>query len=104
MPFVEVCEKGELTPGQMKGVEVDDQYVMVVNDAGTYRALNGICTHERAELDEGFYLAGRVTCPLHSSQFDLESGECLSPPATESLDVYEVKVEDDTVFVKVEAT
>jgi len=92
----------EVPPGTMKMAWVDgtDQ-VLVVNSNGDLRAVQGICSHEYFELDKGFLTAGTLTCALHLSRFDLESGEPLDPPAELPLAVYFVVVEDGRILIEV---
>ena len=48
--------------------------------------------------------AGRhscIECPLHAGQFDVRTGEPISPPAAEPIAKYPVVIEDDTVYVDV---
>ncbi len=97
-----VCTLPELPPGTMKGIEVEGRRVLVVNLDGTIHAWDGTCTHEEADLSTGFLLGDRVTCPLHLSQFDLTSGEAVNPPAEKPLKRYNVKMENDQLYVEVE--
>ncbi len=97
-----VCTLPELPPGTMKGIEVEGRRVLVVNLDGTIHAWDGTCTHEEADLSTGFLLGDRVTCPLHLSQFDLNSGEAVNPPADKPLKRYNVKVENEHLYVEVE--
>ncbi len=97
-----VCTLPELPPGTMKGIEVEGRRVLVVNLDGTIHAWDGTCTHEEADLSTGFLIGDRVTCPLHLSQFDLTSGEAVNPPAEKSLKRYNVKIENDQLYVEVE--
>ena len=92
----------EVPDGTMKMAFVDgtDQ-VLVVHSNGEFSAMQGICTHEYFELDKGFLTAGTLTCALHLSRFDLDSGEPLDPPAEEPLAVYPVVVEDGRVVIEV---
>jgi 3-phenylpropionate/trans-cinnamate dioxygenase ferredoxin subunit len=92
----------EVPAGTMKMAFVDgtDQ-VLVVNSGGALSAMQGVCTHEYFELDKGFLTAGTITCALHLSRFDLESGEPLDPPAEIPLAIYEVVVEDGRVLIEV---
>jgi len=92
----------EVPEGTMKMAWVDgtDQ-VLVVNSGGDIRAMQGVCSHEYFELDKGFLTAGTLTCALHLSRFDLESGEPLDPPAELPLAVYSVVIEDDRVLIEV---
>jgi nitrite reductase/ring-hydroxylating ferredoxin subunit len=92
----------EVPDGTMKMAWVDgtDQ-VLVVNVGGEIRALQGICSHEYFELDKGFLTAETLTCALHLSRFDLESGEALDPPAELPLAVYPVVIENGRVFIEI---
>ena len=88
--------------GTMKMAWVDgtDQ-VLVINSNGDLYAVQGTCSHEYFELDNGFLTAGTLTCALHLSRFDLENGEPLDPPAEMPLAVYEVVVEGDRILIEV---
>jgi nitrite reductase/ring-hydroxylating ferredoxin subunit len=92
----------EVPDGTMKMAWVDgtDQ-VLVVNVGGQIRAVQGICSHEYFELDKGFLTADTLTCALHLSRFDLESGEALDPPAELPLAVYPVIVENGRVLIEI---
>jgi len=92
----------EVPDGTMKMAYVDgtDQ-VLVVHTNGEYFATQGICSHEYFELDKGFLTAGTLTCALHLSRFDLESGEPLDPPAELPLAVYPVVIEAGRVLIEV---
>jgi len=102
MRRIDLLGADEVPEGTMTMAFVDgtDQ-VLVVNTGGTFRALQGICSHEYFELDKGFLTAGTLTCALHLSRFDLDDGEPLDPPAEEPLAVYSVVVEDGRVIIEV---
>ena len=92
----------EVPDGTMKMAWVDgtDQ-VLVVHTNGRLYAMQGICSHEYFELDKGFLTAGTLTCALHLSRFDLETGEALDPPAELPLAIYPVVVEDGRILIEV---
>jgi len=85
---------------QMAWVDGTDQ-VLVVNTGGTIRAMQGICSHEYFELDKGFLTRDSLTCALHMSRFDMETGDALDPPAELPLLMYPVTVEDGRVLIDV---
>ena len=85
---------------QMAWVDGTDQ-VLVVNMGGTIRAMQGICSHEYFELDKGFLTRDSLTCALHMSRFDLETGDALDPPAELPLLMYPVTVEDGRVLIDI---
>jgi nitrite reductase/ring-hydroxylating ferredoxin subunit len=99
--FVEVAAVENLTDGQMVGVEVNGERVLVANIGGEFYAIGGVCTHEKANLDEGSLCEGVVYCPLHFSAFDVRSGEVLGPPADRPTPTYQVKVSNGRLLVSV---
>lgn len=99
--FVEVCAEDELADGEKVAFEIDGQRVMLARVAGSYYAINSVCTHERAFLDEGAIVDNVVFCPLHYSSFDLRTGCVLGPPADKPTPTYGVRVENGMVLVSV---
>ena len=85
---------------KMAWVDGTDQ-VLVVHTNGRIYAMQGICSHEYFELDKGFLTAGTLTCALHLSRFDLETGEPLDPPAELPLAVYPTVVENGRILIEV---
>jgi nitrite reductase/ring-hydroxylating ferredoxin subunit len=99
MEFVEVGSADQVGEGQKQAVQIGGKRVVVVRVEGQLYALGGICTHERANLDEGTLMGYELYCPLHFSCFDVRTGEALSPPADKETAVYAVKVEDGKLLV-----
>jgi 3-phenylpropionate/trans-cinnamate dioxygenase ferredoxin subunit len=100
---IDLCAADEVPPGTMKLCEVEDELVLVTNLDGRFHATQGVCSHEYFELDKGFLSAGSITCALHLSRFDLETGDALDPPAEMPLVVYPVTVEGGRVLIEVPA-
>jgi 3-phenylpropionate/trans-cinnamate dioxygenase ferredoxin component len=99
--FEKALEVSELAPGSMTGVEVQGKQILLSNLGGVIFAVEGVCTHEESLLSQGFMIEDRVVCQLHLSQFDLKTGEVYNPPATVPLRVYNVKIEEGTIFVEI---
>ncbi|MFN8521845.1 MAG: non-heme iron oxygenase ferredoxin subunit [Chloroflexota bacterium] len=90
--FVTVAQTSEIPPGTMKEVDLDGESVVVVNVAGQYYAIEGVCTHQGGPLGEGQLKDCVVTCPWHSAAFDVRSGDAVHLPATDALAPYRVRV------------
>ncbi len=97
--FVKVADLGELSPGEMKYVEVGDDQVLLANVGGTIYACDNVCTHALAPLAEGALDGEQVECPLHGSVFNVTTGEATGPPAVESLRVFRVRIEGQDILV-----
>lgn len=103
MRQVDVGVLDDLPAGTMQLVQVDGTDILLVNHEGTIRAMQGICSHEYFELDKGFLTGDSITCALHLSRFDLESGEALDPPAELPLAVYDVTIDDGRIVLNLPA-
>ena len=68
---------------------------------GDYRATDNICTHEYAQLSDGWLEDGCIECPLHAARFDIRTGKALCAPAEGNLKVFELKVEGGDLLLKV---
>jgi 3-phenylpropionate/trans-cinnamate dioxygenase ferredoxin component len=101
MRRVDLCAADDVAAGTMKLCEVEDELVLVINLAGVFHATQGVCSHQYFELDKGFITGDSLTCALHLSRFDLETGEPLDPPAELPLAIYRVSVEDGRVVIDV---
>ncbi len=97
---VPVARLEDVPAGTMLMVQVDGTDILLVNLDGSVRAVQGVCSHEYFELDKGFLTDNTLTCALHLSRFDLESGEALDPPAELPLQTYPVVVEGDQLLVE----
>jgi nitrite reductase/ring-hydroxylating ferredoxin subunit len=102
MKWVKACDLKSLGKDEILGVEVNDRKVVLVKKNGRVYALDAICTHEYADLSLGFLGESALTCPLHLSSFDLETGKALNPPAVDPLKSYKVKIEENAVYVMLE--
>ena len=62
-------------------------------------AVADICRHAEASLSEGDIKDYKIECWLHGAEFDLRSGEVLTPPAFEAIETFAVVRDGDTVTI-----
>jgi 3-phenylpropionate/trans-cinnamate dioxygenase ferredoxin subunit len=96
---ITVARATDLEEGTMLMVQVEGTNILLINQDGLH-ALQGTCSHEYFELDQGFLSDGSVTCALHLSRFDLSDGEPLDPPADLPLATYAVVVEGEDIVLE----
>ncbi len=96
-----VAKTDEVQVEEPKAVQVGNQYIAIYRVDGKFYATDDICTHEFASLCEGFIDGDIVECPLHAGQFHIPTGKAMSPPVTEDLKTFAVKVEGDDIYVEV---
>ena len=79
----------------------DDKKILLANQKGNIYATDLICTHAEADLSTGFLSEEGVRCPLHLSVFNLEDGKPQNLPAEIPLKTYNVKIEQNEIYVEV---
>ncbi len=99
--FQTVARASEMAPGEMKLVDVDGEEVVIANVDGEYFAFSNTCTHEGGPLVEGELDGDIVTCPWHSTPFNVRTGEALEGGVTDDpVSVYEVRFEGDDIQIR----
>lgn len=117
MKKIRVASVAEIPPGSRRIIESGKMKIGVFNIGGEFHALPNICVHQWGPICEG-ELTGTMearadtgwqpqweregeilTCPWHSADFDVKTGECLSIPG-KKLRKYKVMVENDDVYVQ----
>jgi nitrite reductase/ring-hydroxylating ferredoxin subunit len=83
MNFVKVAKVSEVPAGTMKHVEAGGKELCIVNAGGRFSVIGDRCGHENARLSKGTLTGTIVTCPMHSSKFDVTTGKKLSDPILE---------------------
>ena len=63
-------------------------------------AIADTCSHSEASLSEGDVTGFKIECWLHGAEFDLRTGEALTPPAVAPVKTYSVTVDGDSVTVE----
>ncbi len=99
--WVKACSVQKLPKGEMISFDHNDKKILLANLKGKIYATDRICTHAEADLSTGFLGDEGVTCPLHMSVFNLETGIPQTAPAEKPLKTYNVKIEQNEIYVEV---
>jgi 3-phenylpropionate/trans-cinnamate dioxygenase ferredoxin component len=94
----------DLPSGTAKRYEVAGHRIAVVRIDDDVYALGDRCSHADVSLSEGEVNADDRTleCWKHGSEFDLQTGEALTLPATRPVPTYEARVEGDEIVVVID--
>jgi toluene monooxygenase system ferredoxin subunit len=71
----------ELWVGEMRGVVLGQQKLLVVRTEQAVCVYRDRCPHQGYPLSEGRLENGVITCPLHGHTFDAATGAGINPPA-----------------------
>jgi len=99
--WIKVCDSRPLQNGDLVTFDFADKNILITKAGNKIYATDRICTHAYADLSTGFIneLERTVTCPLHMSSFQLEDGTPQNLPAEESLKTYQVRIQDNWVYI-----
>jgi len=98
--WIDVAKFEELPPGERSVVDVDDVQVVVFNLDGEFFAIEDVCTHDYAPLDDAKLEGDEVICPRHGARFCIKTGAVKAPPAYEPVATFPVRVYDGMIQVR----
>jgi nitrite reductase/ring-hydroxylating ferredoxin subunit len=89
--WVDVGTTGEIADGELNSYTAGERQLAIANVDGTLHAFDDTCTHQGCSLAEGELEETIVECPCHGSRFDIRTGEAVRGPATDPVDVFDVR-------------
>ena len=99
--WINACSADSLGDGEMFSLNHNNKKILLSNINGKIFATERICTHAEADLSMGILSENGLTCPLHLSVFDLNTGKPQNLPAEKQLDTYNIKLENNNILVEV---
>lgn len=75
-----LLDESELWVGEMRGVSVRGERLLIVRGEGGVCVFRDRCPHQGYPLSEGTLDAGVVTCRVHRHSFDAATGAGINPP------------------------
>ena len=99
---IDLCSAAEVAPGSVLKVEAEGLAVAVFNVDGTFYVTDDACTHGPGSLSEGLLEGEVIECNFHNGQFNVRTGEVVSPPCMVPIRTYAAMVENGRVLIEVE--
>ena len=98
--WIEVCRAGDLgREDVIRFDHADRTFAIYRTTDDQYYATDGLCTHAKVHLADGFVMENIIECPKHNGRFDFTTGQAKGAPVCVDLKTYPVKVEADKVFL-----
>jgi len=88
-----------LQSGKPIRIEKNGESICVTRIGDEVFAINDVCSHSDASLSEGDITDFKIECWLHGAEFDLRTGEALTPPAVQAVQTFEVQDNGSTVTI-----
>jgi 3-phenylpropionate/trans-cinnamate dioxygenase ferredoxin component len=98
--WVEACSVGEILREDVIRFDHGDRtFAIYLSPDDEYFATDGLCTHERTHLADGFVMDDVIECPKHNGRFNYKTGEAKGAPVCINLGTYPVKIDGGKVFI-----
>ena len=101
--FLDVASVNDLPPGNTKKFATENGDILLANVDGKIYAVDDMCTHEDSSLSLGCLKGELIYCTLHGSRFNVRTGEPIEEPATEALQRYQVRIQNDRIEVSLKS-
>src|SRR6202035_2980174 len=99
---IDLCSAADVAPGNALKVEAGDLTLAVFNVDGEFYVTDDACTHGPGSLSEGYIECDVVECNFHNGQFNIKTGEVVSPPCMIPVKTYPAVVENGRVLIETE--
>ena len=100
--WIQVCQTCDISPDDVIRFDHEERtYAIYRTVDDRYFATDGLCTHAKVHLADGFVMDHLIECPKHNGRFDFTTGEAQGAPACINLKTYAVKVENGAVLIRV---
>lgn len=99
--FKKIACVSDIPEGQMRSFEIGYDRIVVCHTAKGFFALADECSHDSGPISEGKISGDEIVCPRHGARFNVLTGDVTAPPAVVGIDVVEIKIENDDIFVAI---
>jgi 3-phenylpropionate/trans-cinnamate dioxygenase ferredoxin subunit len=100
MQWIDAGPAAQLADGQTLSIPFGRRMIAVARSGDAYYAIEDVCSHDGAELTGGAIEGTEIICPRHGARFCLRTGEALTPPAYEPVQVFATKIEGGHLWVR----
>jgi toluene monooxygenase system ferredoxin subunit len=97
--MIRVADADLIWPGEMVGISVRGQSILLVNVDGEIHAYRDRCCHLRVKLSEGRLEGNALTCRAHGWSYDVSSGLGLNP-SNAVLERIAIEIRDGGIFLE----
>jgi len=100
--WVQACAEGDIDEEDVKRFDhAGRTFALYRAPGGKFYATDGLCTHEKVHLADGFVMDNIIECPKHNGRFDYRTGAAKGAPVCVDLKTYPVRLEDGKVLIDI---
>jgi toluene monooxygenase system ferredoxin subunit len=102
MGFHKIAKTEDLWSGEMVGLEVNGEHILLINVDNHIYAYADACPHQKSRLSEGTLTDKILRCARHHWEFDVCSGSGVNPQNT-CLRVFPIRLDGEDILVDIDA-
>ncbi|MFM8942718.1 MAG: Rieske 2Fe-2S domain-containing protein [Acidimicrobiaceae bacterium] len=96
--WIVACDFASVSANDVVRFDTSDATFAVVKlEDGRCSVIDGLCTHGKAHLAEGFVDDTTIECPKHNGRFNVLTGAPVASPVRVATNVYETRVNGDKI-------
>jgi nitrite reductase/ring-hydroxylating ferredoxin subunit len=104
MTKFKACDVADMVPDSVRQITAPGgETLALYRLADGFYATDDICSHGAAFLSEGDIEGGDIMCPFHGGTFDIKTGEPTAAPCVVPIRSHLVTLEDDAVYIELQA-
>src|SRR5580704_17274342 len=101
MTLQKVAKIENLWSGEMMGLEINGERVLLVNIDNRIYAYADICPHQKSRLSEGTLMDKILRCGRHHWEFDVCTGSGVNP-RNACLKLFPIRVDGEDILVDID--
>lgn len=99
--WIKVCKAEDIEQEDVMRFDHDGRtFAIYRSPDDQFYATDGLCTHQRVHLADGFVMDNLIECPKHNGRFDYTTGQAKGAPVCVNLKTYPVKIEAGEIFIQ----
>jgi toluene monooxygenase system ferredoxin subunit len=102
MGFQKIAKIEDLWSGEMVGLEVNGEHILLINVDNHIYAYADACPHQKSRLSEGTLMEKILRCARHHWEFDVCSGSGVNPQNS-CLKVFPIRVDGEDILIDTDA-
>jgi toluene monooxygenase system ferredoxin subunit len=102
MGYQKIAELEDLWSGEMRGLDVNGEHILLVNLDDHIYAYADACPHQKSRLSEGTLTGKVLRCARHHWEFDVCTGNGVNPQNT-CLRRFPIRLDGQCILVDIDA-
>ena len=102
MRWIKLLDKEKLPESDsIRALRVEGKKICLIQNGKTLYATQRKCPHAGGDLSQGWCKNGKLICPIHRYEYELQSGRG-APGQGDYINMYPIEVRNDGIYIGLE--